>query len=332
MQFNPFDNFEQLLRQPLTFTVLLFAAVSLLSWAIFGVLVRRYDNPLRQRLLSRGRTDLVETPMARARADAGPQNKVAGLVDRVTKAAAKPLMPKEREEQSKLRKRLGHAGLYGANAMQLFVGCRILGLLIGAAGGVLLGISSGNAILGGWLACMLALVGLMLPNLWLSHRVKRRQLELQSALPDALDLMVVCVEAGLTVDAALQRVGQEIELAHPEISRELAMTHMETRIGVARADALRNLGRRTGCASLQSLAAMLVQAERFGTSIGTALRVHADSLRVKRQHDAEERAAKTTVKLAFPVVLFIFPTVIAVLGGPAFILFYKSPIFHGGGN
>ena len=102
---------------------------------------------------------------------------------------------------------------------------------------------------------------------------------------------------------------------------------METRIGISRIEALRNLGFRTGSASLQSLAAMLVQAERFGTSIGQALRVHAESLRDKRRYAAEEQAAKTTVKLAFPVVLFIFPTVLLVLGGPAFILFFKSPIF-----
>ena len=103
---------------------------------------------------------------------------------------------------------------------------------------------------------------------------------------------------------------------------------METRIGITRVEALRNLGFRTGSASLQSLAAMLVQAERFGTSIGQALRVHAESLRDKRRYAAEEQAAKTTVKLAFPVVLFIFPTVLVVLGGPAFILFYKSPLFQ----
>jgi tight adherence protein C len=177
-------------------------------------------------------------------------------------------------------------------------------------------------------ACWLSLTGYMLPGMWLNMQVRRRQRLLQSSLPDALDLMVVCVEAGLTIDAAIQRVGQEIALAHPEISRELGITHMETRIGISRIEALRNLGFRTGSASLQSLAAMLVQAERFGTSIAQALRVHAESLRDKRRYAAEEQAAKTTVKLAFPVVLFIFPTVLLVLGGPAFILFYKSPIFQ----
>src|SRR5207244_3041127 len=138
---------------------------------------------------------------------------------------------------------------------------------------------------------------------------------------------VVCVESGLTLDAALQRVGQEIALAHPDISKEFGITHMETRVGLSRVDALRNLGQRTGSASLQSLAAMLVQTERFGTSIAQALRVHAESLRVKRQFAAEEQAAKASVKLIFPVVLFIFPTLLSVLAGPAFILLFKSSIF-----
>ena len=166
-----------------------------------------------------------------------------------------------------------------------------------------------------------------LPGLWLGSKVRRRRRALDSALPDALDLMVVCVESGLTLDAALQRVGSEIALAHPDISKEFGITHMETRVGLSRVDALRNLGQRTGSASLQSLAAMLVQTERFGTSIAQALRVHAESLRVKRQFAAEEQAAKASVKLIFPVVLFIFPTLLSVLAGPAFILLFKSSIF-----
>jgi len=210
----------------------------------------------------------------------------------------------------------------------LFIFAKILLCLIGVAAGMLMIFNADEPLIGILLATMLGLIGLVLPQMWLRWKISRRQWSLQKALPDALDLMVVCVEAGLTIDAAIQRVGQEIALAHPDISRELGITHMETRVGVSRIDALRNLGLRTGNPALQSLAAMLVQAERFGTSIGIALRVHGDSLRVKRQHMAEERAAKTTVKLAFPVVLFIFPTVIAVLGGPAFILFFNSPLFR----
>src|SRR5437016_3869869 len=132
------------------------------------------------------------------------------------------------------------------------------------------------------------------------HRSSRQMLApVMSRMGEAaaLDLMVVCVEAGLTLDASVQRVGNEIAMAHPDISREFGITHMETRVGLARVDALRNLGQRTGSPALQSLAAMLVQTERFGTSIAQALRVHAESLRVKRQFAAEENAAKASVKL-----------------------------------
>jgi tight adherence protein C len=134
----------------------------------------------------------------------------------------------------------------------------------------------------------------------------------------------VCVEAGLTVDAAMHRVGQELMIAHPAISRELAITYMETRIGLSRADALKNLGNRTGSPALQSLAAMLTQADRFGTSIAGALRIHADTLRQARQHAAEEMAAKASVKMSFPLVLFIFPATFIVLAGPTVISLMNS--------
>jgi tight adherence protein C len=249
------------------------------------------------------------------------------MVQRISKAVAQPLMPKDREEVSRVRRRFAHAGIYSTAAIQLFVFCKLILCAIGIGCGVIVGLMQQEPIIGAMVAACGGIFGMLLPSLWLSMKIRRRQWALQSALPDALDLMVVCVEAGLTIDAAIQRVGHEIALAHPDISRELGITHMETRVGVPRVDALRNFGIRTGCSSIQSLSAMLVQAERFGTSIGAALRVHAESLRIKRQYAAEERAAKTTVKLAFPVVLFIFPTVIIVLGGPACILLIKSAMF-----
>jgi tight adherence protein C len=140
--------------------------------------------------------------------------------------------------------------------------------------------------------------------------------------------MVVCVEAGLTVDSAMQRVGQELVLAHPAVSRELGIAHMETRVGLSRSEALKNLGTRTGNASVQSLSAMLIQADRFGTSIANALRIHADSMRVKRQHAAEEMAAKAAVKMSFPLVLFIFPSTFIVLAGPTVIGLLHSALFQ----
>jgi tight adherence protein C len=174
---------------------------------------------------------------------------------------------------------------------------------------------------------LFALIGFYLPNLWLKSKISSRKQEILSGFPDALDLMVVCIEAGLTIDAAMQRVGQELALAHPRISRELGIAHMETRVGLSRAEALKNLGVRTGCAAIQSMVAMLAQAERFGTSIAAALRVHAEGLRVARQQAAEELGAKASVKLTFPLVLFIFPATFIVLAGPTVIGLLNSPLF-----
>ncbi|MGH7176448.1 MAG: type II secretion system F family protein [Tepidisphaeraceae bacterium] len=307
------------LNSQLLFGVCVFGAATTLAYLLVAPLLRAGDNPLAQRLRGAG-----ESRPPPSEGGIGP------IMQRLSAAAAKPLLPKRRDEQSRLRKRLGFAGFYTNSAMHIFVGSKILIMAAGALGGFVAGLMVTEYFaLTVWMSAMCGLLGYMLPTIWLSLEIRRRQWALQTSLPDALDLMVVCVEAGLTIDAAIQRVGQEIALAHADISRELGITHMETRLGVSRIDALRNLGKRTGSAPLQSLAAMLVQAEKFGTSIGQALRVHADSLRVKRQHLAEEKAAKTTVKLAFPVVLFIFPTVIMVLGGPAFILLFKSPLFSG---
>jgi len=171
------------------------------------------------------------------------------------------------------------------------------------------------------------LLGYLAPTIWLKMKIKGNQMALTFGLPDALDLMVVCVESGLTVDGAMQRVGSELNLAHPALSRELAIAHMETRVGLSRADAMRNLGNRTGCACLIQLASMLIQADRFGTSIAQALRVHADTLRVQRQAAAEENAAKASVKMSFPLVLFIFPSTFIVLAGPTVIGLLNSPLF-----
>ncbi len=172
------------------------------------------------------------------------------------------------------------------------------------------------------------LAGYMAPTIWLNLQIKSQQRSLEYGLPDALDLMVVCVEAGLAVDAAMQRVGSELAIAHPRLSKEMEITHLETRVGLSRSDALKNLGMRTGNAALQSLASMLIQADRFGTSIAGALRIHGESLRATRQFKAEEMAAKASVKMSFPLVLFIFPATFIILAGPTVIGLMNSPFFR----
>lgn len=314
---------QSLTQQQLLFAACLFGAVTMAAYVVINLILKGDRDPLRERL--QGGVNRLSVALEQPGRSSGA---LPPVMQPFIKAVAEPLMPKDREEVSRVRRRFAHAGIYSTAAIQLFVTCKIILCAGGVVLGVVVGLSKSDPLIGAVLGAFAAVIGLMMPGIWLSLRISRRQWALQSALPDALDLMVVCVEAGLTIDAAIQRVGHEIALAHPDISRELGITHMETRVGVTRVDALRNLGLRTGVSSIQSLSAMLVQAERFGTSIGQALRVHAESLRVKRQHAAEERAAKTTVKLAFPVVLFIFPTVVLTLGGPAFILFLKSALFN----
>ena len=162
-----------------------------------------------------------------------------------------------------------------------------------------------------------AVLGYMLPEFWLQWRIRVRQHRLRLALPDGLDLLVICVEVGLGLDQSILRVAQELRIVHPELSEELQMVNLEMRVGKTRVEALRELARRTGLEDLKSLVAMLIQTERFGTSISQSLRIHSDELRTRRRQRAEEMSAKTTVKMVPPLVLFIFPALMVVILGPA---------------
>jgi tight adherence protein C len=172
--------------------------------------------------------------------------------------------------------------------------------------------------------------GFLLPQIWLQLRIKARQKRLRLALPDGLDLLVICVEVGLGLDQALLRVAQELKIVHPELSDELTLVNLEMRVGKTRIEALRELGRRTGLDDLKTLVAMLIQTERFGTSVAQSLRVHSDELRTKRRQRAEELSAKTTVKMVGPLVFFIFPALLVVILGPAVITLIRQllPVLH----
>jgi len=161
--------------------------------------------------------------------------------------------------------------------------------------------------------------GYVLPSLWLRFRVRGRQQRLTLALPDALDLLVICVEAGLGLDQAMLYVSQELRIAHPDLCRELELTNAEVHVGKTRTEALRSLATRTAVEDIKVLVATLVQTERFGTSVAQALRTHSDELRTKRRQRAEELAARTTVKMVAPLVFFIFPALFVVILGPAVI-------------
>jgi tight adherence protein C len=167
-------------------------------------------------------------------------------------------------------------------------------------------------------------LGYYAPGFYLESQVKKRQTKLRLSLPDALDMMVVSVEAGLGLDQALQYVAREIEINHPELSDELELVGLEMRAGKRRSDALRNLAERTGEAELRKLVAILVQTDRFGTSMGESLRTHSDFMRMRRKQEAEERAAKVGVKLVFPIFLFILPSMMIVSAGPALIKLFTD--------
>ena len=251
-----------------------------------------------------------------AAAKRGPR---VGPFKRLATLAARPFMDNSASDKlTGLRAKLASAGIYDPAAIRSVVGFKFMlmigGVIVGYFGGSVAGLGVMGMAFGG-------LFGYLAPQLWLGSRIKGNQKALNTGMPDAMDLMVICVESGLTVDATMMRVGEELAFAQPAISREFGICHTEMRLGVSRQQSFKNLATRTGNANLKSLTAMLVQADRFGTSVATALRVQAESMRTKRQFAAEEMAAKASVKMTFPLVLFIFPATFIVMMGPMAVQF-----------
>ncbi len=254
--------------------------------------------------------------------------------------AVKPLarlsLPSEGWENSAIKIRFINAGWRSASAPMIFFGTKsvlalVLPLLVLTMGGEPL-LSSGMT---GILTYLLlaAAIGYYLPNMVLSRVIEQRQREIFESFPDALDLLIICVEAGLSLDQALGKVAVEIEIKSKVLAKELQLVLMELRSGFSKETALRHLALRTGVEEIDLLVAMLIQSDRFGTSIGDSLRVHADNLRTKRRQRAEEAAAKIAVKLLLPLIFMIFPTLMLVLMGPAVIQIYRVllPIMAGNG-
>ena len=307
---------------PLTFAASLGLAFSAAAYGSLRLVAERADEgKLRQRLR-------LENIQVKQKATA--KDRVKGLLARGGERFARPFV-KDKDGGGNgldaLRKQLVRAGIYAPLAANYVVCGRMALLLVGLVVGWALAGPTGydpflTVAAGGG-------IGYLLPKFWLSRRIKANQKLLERALPDGLDLLVVCVEAGLTLDSAMQRVSEELNLAHPALSRELSICHMETQIGLPRADALKNLGERSGLVALQALTAMLVQADRFGTSVAGALRIQSDALRAQRKFRAEEASAKATVKLSFPLVLFIFPASFLIMAGPMVINVMKNGMFGG---
>jgi len=228
--------------------------------------------------------------------------------------------PRSDAEKSRVRKTLVHAGLRGERALETFFGAKVA--LAFVLGGGILAASAWRATAipnAKGLAVVLVAIGFLAPNIWLHQRVKARQTALAHSLADTLDVLVTCVEAGLGLDAALARITQEIASSAPVLSMELRQTTLEIHAGVPRADAFRRLADRTGIEELRSLSAMIIQTELFGTSIARALRVHSASMRTRRSHRAEEKATTAAVKMLFPLIVCILPSLFAVILGPAIV-------------
>jgi tight adherence protein C len=231
------------------------------------------------------------------------------------------MLPGKSSERGKIEQRLMFAGLRSPNALPLFYA-----LKTGLALAFLLGVVTLSAWLPQWsatklmfLAMLAAFAGLMLPNYILDHKVKRRQKRLRDAFPDALDMLVVCVEAGLGLTAAIQRVAEELRFSHPELGAEFAQVTAEMRAGVERETALKGLALRSGLEDIRGLVSLLIQTLKFGTSIGETLRIYSEEFRDKRMQRAEELAAKIGTKLIFPLVFCLFPSFFVVAIGPAVI-------------
>jgi tight adherence protein C len=231
------------------------------------------------------------------------------------------VLPKSQAEVSVTQQRLIRAGYREDTAVNLFYGAKVLVPLTLCLLTLVTGLAQSNA----FFVYALALgLGFLTPDFWLGRRITIRQKRIRLGLPDVLDLMVICIEAGLSMDQATARTAEELRLAQPVISDELGIVVLEQRAGRARSDAWKQFAERTAVDSVRNLVSVLVQSEQLGTSVAKTLRVHSDTLRIQRRQRVEEQAAKTTIKLVFPLVLFIFPSLFLVTLGPALIIMSES--------
>lgn len=298
----------------LTVGALLVVAAGLV---IYSLMPRKSDDrDVVKRRLAGGRgVDEVAEIREKAKGQA-----TEALVKKATPMLKKITMPASDAEQSTARMQLASAGYRQPQATMIFLASKtilgVIGLII--AGIVAFSMKQPLTIKVS-IAAFGAGMGFMLPTMWLSLAISSRKEKIKHGLPDTLDLLVVSVESGLALDGALKRVGDEMSAVHPELSEEMRIATVEAQMGIPRSEALSNMAQRTGLEEVKGLVSVIVQAEKFGTSVARALRNQAESLRTKRSQAAEERAQKTAVKLMIPLVLFIFPAMGVVLGGPAIL-------------
>jgi tight adherence protein C len=287
---------------PLLLAIVVFLTIGVIVFA-FGAAAVAPSSVLGSRLREIG--------WQRPKTEAKPaiRERMQQALDPLSRAL--PLSP---ADVSQTRLWLIQAGYRSAQHVTIYRGLRVLFAALGFFSVFLVtGFDSPLLLVG------LTGFGFFLPRFLLKKKLAERQRRIRLGLPDGLDLTVICVEAGLSLDQAMMRVGQDLSHAHPELSAEFHLFDLETRAGKPRVEALRNLSERTGVDDIRSLVGTLIQTDRFGTSVAQALRVHSDSLRTERRQRAEEQAAKTTVKMIIPLVLFVMPSLIFVTVGPAVI-------------
>ncbi len=287
---------------PLLLSIVAFLTVAVIVFA-FGAAMVAPSSVLGSRLREIG--------WQRPKAEAKPviRERMQQALDPLSRA-----LPVSPSDVSKTRLWLIQAGYRSASHVTIYRGLRVLFAVLGFLSVFLFTRFDSPLLLVG-----LTAFGFFLPRFVLKKKLQERQRRIRLGLPDGLDLTVICVEAGLSLDQAMMRVGEDLRTAHPELSGEFHLFDLETRAGKPRVEALRNLAERTGVDDIRSLVGTLIQTDRFGTSVAQALRVHSDSLRTERRQRAEEQAAKTTVKMIIPLVLFVMPSLIFVTVGPAVI-------------
>jgi tight adherence protein C len=295
-----------------------FVAVTLGVLAVGDWLLSRlYGNP--RRVASRLRGMDPASAASGPGGPAAPEAKAAGFAQSLLPRIGALITPRDGANRGRLKARLTQAGIYGPNAVSILLGVQLLlTMLLPAAAGLL---PFAFGLLRGWQAVLLGLtaagVGVLTPGLWLDYQRNRRRTELHRALPDAIDMLVLCVEAGLSLPAALQRMTAELQVAHPGLAQEMNIIQRESQLGLSVGEALQKFGDRCGLDEVRQLATVVVQAECYGTSSIKALRLHAENCRRQRQQKAEERAQKAAVKIVFPTLLCIFPVIFIVIVGPA---------------
>jgi len=303
--------------------MLLIITISTFVCITFGVmalywLVYRPQSAATERLKRMGQTNSAMTATAAAPLVSLHNDRpVTDLAERIA-APLHRLAPPSAAEARKLQKLLMHAGHRSPNAPVIYRGIQLFSLVL-FPGAVAIVFAFMAWPLSSALIWLMAgvLLGFFMPRFVLDQKIKGRKLRLRWGLADALDLMVVSIESGLGLNASMVRVGEELRSVHPDVSEEFEIANLEIRVGREREEALRNLAERTGVDDLRSLVAMLIQADRFGTSIARAVRIYSDSLRTKRRQRAEQAAQKAAVKLLLPLACFLFPTLFIVVLGPA---------------